>query len=123
MIQKAYRYLRLANWNKNISLNSVETTIFNAFIDRLINNTLADDIGDDVVKEFYKGLAISIPLQWLIRYSDQPDHYLWNDNTTSTRETRDDAIVKSLHDAITLITDVAGANQGKWKWGEKILKD
>jgi len=108
----------LVNWDKSISLDSVEATIFNAFIDRLIYNTLADDIGDEVVKEFYKGLAISIPLQWLIRYSDQPDHYLWNDSTTSTRENRDDLIVKSLRDAIELVTGAVGTNQSKWEWGQ-----
>jgi penicillin G amidase len=108
----------LVDWDKKISLDSVEATLFNAFIDRLIYNTLADDIGSEVVKEFYKGLSISIPLQWLIRYSDQPDHYLWDDSTTTIRENRDDTIVKSLYDAIDLITGLVGANQSKWEWGQ-----
>ena len=86
-----------------------EATIFNAFITRLIENTFTDELGETVVKEFYKDLHVSIPVQWLIRYMDEPNGGFWDNATTkNVLETRDDMIVKSMSQAIAQVTKGSG---------------
>jgi penicillin amidase len=109
---------RLTEWDRFVSTESVEATIFNAFITRLIENTFTDELGETVVKEFYKDLHVSIPVQWLIRYLDEPNGGFWDDATTkNVLETRDDMIVKSMSQAIAQVTERFGKNEKKWAWG------
>lgn len=107
----------LEKWDRFISLDSSEATIFNAFITKLIENTFADDLGKEIINELYKDLHVSIPLQWLIRYLDDPGNTFWDNTVTPARETRDDMIVKSMRDAITGLRDRYGSDAGDWDWG------
>ncbi|HSV96386.1 MAG TPA: penicillin acylase family protein [Spirochaetota bacterium] len=109
---------RLEAWDRFVSTESVEATIFNAFVTKLIGNTFTDELGAKIVDEFFKDLYVSIPVQWLIRYLDEPGGGFWDDMTTKdVRETRDDMIAKSMRDALAQIGEKFGANEKKWAWG------
>ena len=107
----------LEKWDRFVSIDSSEATIFNAFITRLIENTFADDLGKEIVNELYKDLHVSIPLQWLIRYLDEPGNAFWDNRDTPARETRDDMILKSMRDTITGLRDRYGRDANDWDWG------
>ena len=109
---------RLESWDRFVSAESVEATVFNAFVTKLVGNTFADELGAKIVDEFFKDLYVSIPVQWLIRYIDEPDGGFWDDVATKDRrETRDDVIVKSMKDALEQIRGKFGTNEKKWAWG------
>ncbi len=109
---------RLAAWDRFVSIESGEATLFNAFITKLIANTFADELGDAIIDEFYRDLQVSIPVQWLIRYLEEPDNAFWdNIKTKDVRETRDDMIVKSMKDAVAQVAGRFGNNEKKWAWG------
>lgn len=109
---------RLEAWDRFVSVGSVEATVFNAFVTKLIENTFTDELGAKIVDEFFKDLYVSIPVQWLIRYIDEPDGGFWDDVATKDRrETRDDIIVKSMKDALEQIRGKFGKNEKKWAWG------
>lgn len=109
---------RLAGWDRFVSTESAEATLFNAFITKLIGNTFADELGDSLIDEFYRDLHVSIPLQWMIRYLEEPGNEFWdNVKTKDVRETRDDMIVKSMRDAVAQVSEKFGKNEKKWAWG------
>lgn len=109
---------RLSEWDRFVSVDSVEATIFNAFLTRLIENTFTDELGEPIIREFYKDLHVSIPVQWLIRYWDEPTGGFWDDVATKdVRETRDGIIVKSMREAFHQLTEKFGKDEKKWAWG------
>lgn len=109
---------RLAGWDRFVSTESAEATLFNAFITKLIGNTFSDELGDSLIDEFYRDLHVSIPLQWMIRYLEEPGNEFWdNVKTKDVRETRDDIIVKSMRDAVAQVSEKFGKNEKKWAWG------
>ena len=108
----------LAGWNRSVSLDSAEATLFNAFITHLIRNTFENKIGRPMIDELFKDLHVSIPVQWLIRYMDDNADPIWDDaRTAAVKETRDDMIVKSMKGAVDELTRRFGQNTGEWAWG------
>jgi penicillin amidase len=107
----------LEKWDRFIRVESPEATLFNSFINHLIENTFADQLGKKVVAEFNKDLHVSIPLQWLIRYSSDQQNLFWDDIRTTKKETMDDMIQKSLHDAVAELRGKYGDDLKKWAWG------
>jgi len=107
----------LEKWDRFISIESHEATLFNSFINHLIQNTFDDQLGKTVVEEFSKDLHVSIPLQWLIRYSNDPRNFFWDDIKTGKKETMDDMIQKSMNDAVAELRGKYGDDLKKWAWG------
>jgi penicillin amidase len=107
----------LEKWDRFISIESHEATLFNSFINHLIQNTFEDQLGKKVVEEFNKDLHVSIPLQWLIRYSSDPQNFFWDDIKTEKKETMDDMIQKSMKDAVAELRGKYGDDLKKWAWG------
>ncbi len=107
----------LGKWDRFISIESPEATLFNSFINHLIRNTFEDQLGEKVVKEFNKDLHVSIPLQWLIRYSNDQRNFFWDDIRTGKKETMDDMIQKSMQDAVAELRGKYGDDLKKWAWG------
>jgi len=107
----------LEKWDRFISIESHEATLFNSFINHLIQNTFEDQLGKKVVEEFNKDLHVSIPLQWMIRYSSDPQNFFWDDIKTGKKETMDDMIQKSMKDAVAELRGKYGDDLKKWAWG------
>ncbi len=108
----------LEKWDRSISLESPEATIFNSFLTHLIMNTFGDELGRPIVEELCKDLHVSIPLQWLIRYLDEPDNPFWDDVATKgRRESRGDMIAKSMNGAVRDLRERFGRDVKKWEWG------
>jgi penicillin amidase len=108
----------LEKWDRFISIGSSEATVFNSFLTHLVRNTFEDNLGKEAVDELFKDLHVSIPVQWLIRFLDDPDNSFWDDATTKTRETRDDMIRKSMKDAIAELSARYGRSMDNWAWGK-----
>ncbi len=107
----------LEKWDRFIRVESPEATLFNSFINHLIENTFADQLGGKMVAEFNKDFHVSIPLQWLIRYSSDQQNLFWDDIRTAKKETMDDMIQKSLQDAVAELRGKYGDDLKKWAWG------
>jgi penicillin G amidase len=107
----------LEKWDRFISIESHEATLFNSFITHLIKNTFEDQLGKNIVEELNKDLHVSIPLQWLIRYSSDPQNFFWDDIKTEKKETMDDMIHKSMKDAVAELRGKYGDDLKKWEWG------
>lgn len=61
----------------------------------------------------------TIPVQWLIRYLDNPTHLFWDDVASKDRhETRDDMIRLSMKNAVDELENRYGDNTDSWLWGK-----
>ncbi|MBM3708754.1 MAG: penicillin acylase family protein, partial [Actinobacteria bacterium] len=109
----------LKNWNYAIDTDSPQATLFNSFFSHLIRNTLEDQIGEEIVAELFKDLHVSIPAQWLIRYMNDNNSFIWDDiRTPDIEETRNDIVLKSMKEAVAELSARLGDSPEKWAWGK-----
>ena len=85
----------LEKWDRIISVDSSEATIFNAFMTQLVKNTFADNLGKETVERDVQRPTYIDPVQWLIRYLDDKDNFFWDNAGTPVKEKRDDMIGKA----------------------------
>jgi penicillin amidase len=115
------RYTALfKDWDYSMDFESRAAALFNAFYYNLMGNGFADEIGDKLWTEHMAHPYISyITDLTLIRIMDDPQHVLWDDQSTKdVTETRDDIIVKSLQQAVADLSERYGDNPDDWKWGD-----
>jgi penicillin amidase len=110
----------LDGWDCTIDINSPSATVFNAFYLKMMKNTLADEVGENLWKEqLSQGYIIYVPDLVLTRIVNQNRHVLFDDvHTADIRETRDDIIRKSMKEAVAELSSKLGENMQKWTWGK-----
>ena len=104
---------RLRGWDKQEKLDSVPATLFEIFFMNLINNVLADDIGQENVEK----IPGSTKLIFMHELAGQPNVRWWDDTGTSKKETREDILLQSLAEAITWLEENEGSSMNAWEWG------
>lgn len=92
-------------------------SVYNSFLVYLIKNTYEDELEADVFRDFL--IVQNIPyrsIELILKQNENP----WFDNiNTSTTETRDDIIRKSLEEAINFLkTKFVNQDINTWHWGE-----
>jgi penicillin amidase len=115
------RGLRLFDgWDGSIHTHSPAATLFNAFYFRMMENTLADEVGVPLwLEHLSQSYIIYIPDLLLTRIMDQENHMLFDNVTTAhQKETRDMIIVKSMEAALEELTQRLGDNPEDWAWGK-----
>ncbi len=104
---------RLRGWDMQEKQDSVPATIFEIFFMNLINNVLADDIGEENVEK----IPGHTKLIFMHELASQPNARWWDDAGTSAKETQEDILVQSLTDAISWLEENEGSDMNGWKWG------
>lgn len=97
----------MASWNGALESTSAVASIYSAFLERYAYNTLADDLGDGLYRQYVA--TTRLPLRALLSLTERykPDDSLsvtWFDKReTPERESRDDIIRQSFLEAVALV--------------------
>lgn len=111
-------YGLLKAWDCRFDMESEAATLFGYFYARLMQNTLSDDTGPELWKEFSQSYLHYIPDLFLLRFGDKNNHIAFDDNRTSgKKETRDDIIVKSMEESVAYLSERFGSDVTSWQWG------
>jgi penicillin amidase len=106
----------LKKWDFKMLAESQTPTIYAFFLQKLIENTLQDELGKTYLQE-YRFVA-NVPYRVIMRLLNNPLS-TWFDNVkTSKIETRDEIIRKSLTDALTELEYFHGKDITNWQWGK-----
>ncbi|MCX7984198.1 MAG: penicillin acylase family protein [Bacteroidetes bacterium] len=103
------------SWNYETRKEDVATTLFEVTHYFLLRNTFADEMGEELF-QLYLTLA-STPLTAIQRVLGNPQSRWFDDCTTSTIETRDDIVRKSVGDALAFLESKLGGEVKEWQWG------
>lgn len=106
------------NWNYEFDANSSAATLFEYFYQILLKNVFLDDIGEDYYKEFktLHGLHSVLMLYCLSNNSS-----IFDDNSTTARESKNELIQKALEEAVIAVRREFGTETEEWRW-ENYLK-
>lgn len=103
----------LQNWNADASVDSIATTIYQAWLMELERVILEDDLSGDLYDDF---VARQHPV-FLKNIVNDPDT-VWCDNVLTTpKETCVDAASMALDNALDSLEESLGKNMNKWQWG------
>jgi penicillin G amidase len=106
-------------WDFRIDKNSGAAALFNAFYFRMMKNTIADEIGDDLFTELSAPYLVYIIDLVLTKNIGNRDFVLFDDvTTTDVTENRDDTIKKSMIEAVEELSDRLGNDPADWRWGD-----
>ncbi len=112
----AFAIKLLKKWDYNVLAGSQTPTIYAVFLQKLIENTLQDEMGKTYLQE-YRFIA-NIPYRVIMRLLNNPNS-VWFDNVKTDKvENRDDIIRKSLTDALTELEFYYSKDITDWQWGK-----
>jgi penicillin amidase len=107
-------------WNFSLERESAAASLFRAFYQYLMKNTLQDEAGEKLWKEqLSQYIIIYIPDLILTKIIDDNNHpFFDNSKTADVKETRDDIIKQSLQDAKAELSERIGDDPEEWEWGK-----
>jgi penicillin amidase len=112
--ERVFEYLR--NWNFTFAPEDIATTIYQSFYVRLLHNTYADELGDDLFHDWV--MLANVPIRVTTRLLREGTSRWFDDVRTGAVETRDDIIRKSLREAVVSLEDQFGLDMKLWRWGD-----
>jgi penicillin amidase len=110
-------FARMRKWDYTMSLNSVPASIFNMYIAKLIEETLADELG-----ELYSHYIsnTNMPMQKIYELLMSPESTWWLNTNTQERQQRDYMVIHSFKTAIAELRKLYKTDTiSKWKYGEQ----
>lgn len=108
----------LQDWTGDHTSSQVAPTIYNKFIYLLFKNTFSDEMGEEGFQQF---LATHIYKRQIARQINNEKSIWWDNITTKNiKESRDEVITNSFHDAITDLENQFGENIEKWTWNKAL---
>ncbi|MDX1415637.1 MAG: penicillin acylase family protein [Candidatus Promineifilaceae bacterium] len=105
---------RLRGWDMQERQDSVPASLFEIFFMHLINNVMADDIGEENLEK----IPGSVKIIFMHSLAGQPNARWWDDIETAAKETREDMLLQSLADAIHWLEEHKGGDMNEWQWGD-----
>jgi penicillin amidase len=105
----------VAAWDLYSEANRVGAALFQAWYWFLAQNTLRDELGDDLGDDYLAVRYIHVPM--MVDLMSQPDSAWFDDVTTPEIETRDEIVHRSLTDAVAWLAEGYGDDPAKWEWG------
>ena len=111
----------LENWDYKYSNNATAASIFDVFFLNLTKNTLLDDLGDEVYRNFLHHENVPIRTMSTLMMQDSAtvdtNAFSFFDNiNTQEIESKSDIILKSMQDAILFLSDSLGPQSEDWRW-------
>jgi len=103
------------SWDLRFTEDSVGASIYYVWYWHLIPNIVADELGDELMKEL-RGVALN-QTPMFVRMMSQPNSPWFDDRRTQAVETREDIIRKSFVDALSWLTEHDGQDPAAWTWG------
>lgn len=115
-LEKEALYL-LLNWNGENDLNTIQSTIYNKFMYRYLENTFLDELGD----EKFSALLSTHIIKQIIEPQITNDNSIWWDNciTKNKKETRKEILTKSFRETVSELEKQLGSDVTMWQW-EKV---
>jgi penicillin amidase len=105
----------LKTWNFSMDANSVAAAIFENFNLCFVENTLKDQMGEDLYKGYIKNKhAVGFAVEQLWNTSSQ----WFDDIKTDKKETFSDIVQKSFSDSIAKLEKEFGSSINTWGWGK-----
>ncbi len=106
----------LKNWKGTNNLNDIAPTIYNKLIYFYLENTFKDELG----AENFKALLITHIIKQTIENQINNKYSPWWDliSTVNKKETREEILTKSLHQAITSLQNQLGNDVKSWTWNK-----
>ena len=106
----------LKNWDGNMETTSIGASVFEAFYARFTDNTLSDEMGEDLYRE-YRAFDM-LPTYAVDNLWKKRDSAWFDDvRTEGVRETFSDIVLRSFKCAVTYLDDNYGGDPDKWQWG------
>ncbi|HEY0069198.1 MAG TPA: penicillin acylase family protein, partial [Chloroflexia bacterium] len=105
-------------WDGKLTTDSVNAAVYEVFLQRVLTDTLSDDLGRDLFINYLDSVGTE---SWLAMGDllAKPDDPLWDrKDTTDKKETRDDILLGSLNGAMGDLQRVLGDNRQDWTWGK-----
>lgn len=114
MNKKAYDML-LA-WDGNSAIDSAASSIYNTFYVRFAWQTLADELGPELAKEYISERYIS--MERFLEMVDKGSSF-FDDISTPTKETVSDIATRAFNETCSLLEIQFGSKDPSlWKWGK-----
>ncbi|MGH9319849.1 MAG: penicillin acylase family protein, partial [Vicinamibacteria bacterium] len=104
----------LRGWNGQMT-EGAAPAIYQALYGRLIENTFKDELGDELFHSYLDFVELGHP-GGLFAVLDDESSPFWDDRATPEAETRERIFVKSLDEAVALLSGLQGANVAEWDW-------
>ncbi len=106
---------QLEDWDLYIEADRAGASIYQVWYWFLVQNTLADELGDDLMKEYLGYHYIHVPM--MVDLMTQADSTWFDDINTPQVETRDDIVRRSLSNAVAWLSERYGDAPERWEWG------
>jgi penicillin amidase len=103
----------LRAWDGVAARDSAAAALFNAFRIHLIDLTLGDELGEQLLHKARGNAAVA--LLGLLADENSP---WFDDVSTPEVETRDEILLQALGAAVEELTKTSGKDMVKWKWGD-----
>lgn len=107
----------LNKWDYFIGEKSPAASIFNAFLERLIYETFADELGERLYRQYV--MVSNVPLRKILEIIADPHNEWFDDINTNENEFRNYIIFKSFRSAIENLKQRFGNEEIKtWHWSK-----
>ncbi|MFQ5651834.1 MAG: penicillin acylase family protein [bacterium] len=105
------------DWKKGVEApDSVAVSIYHAFLVKVAENTLEDEMGAELYSHYIKtNNVVFRVVTALLKKEESP---WFDDVNTEQMETKADILARSLLDAADVLQEIAGENIANWRWGE-----
>ncbi len=108
----------LKNWKGDYKSDAIAPTIYTKFLYRFIENTFADEMGEEGFQQFLKTHVYKRQIAKQIKMRKS---IWWDDiNTKQVKENRDEIFTKSWHETVAALEVQFGGDMQKWTWDKAI---
>lgn len=102
-------------WDYDMNEFSQVPTIYAMFLKYFLENTLLDELGDDLFNEYV--FVANVPYRVAIKMLADSANSWFDNVSTPNIESKKDIIRKSLSDALSDLENSLGKNMAMWQWG------
>jgi penicillin amidase len=106
----------VASWDLRNDPDSVGAAIFQVWYRRFLEQTLGDELGEELIDEYRVYTWVHGPL--MAELVQSPADPLFDDTTTDTVETRVSIARRAFSDAMAWLARNHGEDPSAWTWGE-----
>ena len=108
----------LKKWKGDYQIDAIAPTIYTKFLYRFIENTFADEMGEEGFKQF---LITYVYKRQIAKQIKMRKSVWWDDiSTKEVKENRDEIFTRSLHETVTALENQFGDDVQQWAWGKAI---